>query len=301
MSDCIFKQVCRTCNKVDVIDRPSVCEAMECPDYIPCPKCGQNRTLHQLQDGSKVCKKCAETSKVGIKSQIKVAAEMQSSGIVAISSPDATKVIKATITPPGTPPPELSEAEKEYYNRRWEDYKGYYRNPSAYHVCHMLILIEIHINYLNTKLINSRGELQAETSRDIQVALNMKKLLNDQLPEKEAEDVMDDEKAIAMIYENYIKEKKLRTLGVVSRVFRKDTLALAPKMTFEINPNELLERCGFSVVEIERVLPKIKEFASEKTPEEILEFFGFHLDEKYAMDYEVAQIEDFDPNDELGE
>lgn len=301
--------VCRNCKKTKIEDRPTVCSAIECEDFQPCPQCGLNRTLHDTVNRGRLCKVCVGITKAQVPKAIKELEGVIFSGEEDQKASDASTGINirgiGKITTPGTPPPDLDDQEKEYYMNRWREYEGYYRNPSAYYNVHQLILLEIHSSYLNNKLISSRGELQSELSRELQVTVNLRKVVSDQLPEKEAEDVMDDEKSLAVIYEKYKEEKKLRSVGPVSRVFRRDTLALAPHLYFEINPKELLERCGFKVVDIEKILPRIQEFTAEqkKTPEQILEFFGFNLTEEFAMSTKERGVElsedDFDPEELL--
>lgn len=232
-----------------------------------------------------MCKIClSSSSKKTIKEEAKQILSEKNENEV--SSGNSALKIRGlhSLSVPGIPPEDLEEHEVDYYNKRWSDYQGYYRNPAAYYNCHQLILLEIHSSYLNKQLIVSRGELQKELSRNLQVTITLRKTVQDQLPDKEAEDIMDDEKSLAMIYENYKKEKQLRSLGPVSRVFRKDTVAIAPYITFPLDPKQLLLNCGFKVVDVEKVLEKIKEIPKEdRTPEEILKFFGFELEEKYAM------------------
>lgn len=300
---CTFKPVCRSCNKVEVGDRPQLCEAMACKDYQPCPGCGMNRTLHDSINKGTLCKICLKTSKIGIQTEIKETAEAISNGASVSTGNMGVKVRGLhSLSIPGVAPDDLEDEEKEYYDKRWAEYHGYYRNPAAYYNCHQLILLEIHSSYLNRSLIGSRGELQKDLSRDLQVTIALRKMVQDQLPDKEAEDVMDDEKSLAMIYDTYRKEKGLRSLGPVSRVFRRDTVAIAPYLEFPLDPRVLLTNCGFKVVEVDKVVERIKDIPLEgKTPEEVLKFFGFELDEKYAMPTNTQDLDDFDPEELFGD
>lgn len=295
---CTHKRVCRDCNKVAVNERPLGCSAIKCEDYKPCPGCGLNKTLHVALNRGELCSNCV--SAPVINKEVKSMVSKTEDGKLNLDKANIPGLVHS-ITLPGVCPDALQEHEKEYYRERWDEYKGYYRNPAAFFNCHQLILMEIHSQYLNDQLMQARGELHQTLSRDLQVMTNLRKLVTDQLPDREAADVMDDEKSLSVIYDNYVKEKKTRSLGPVSRIFRRDTLALAPNLFFPIDPKLLLEQCGFKLIDIERVLPKIKEFAGEKTPEEILEFFGFNLHEEFAIAGAVHDIDDFDPEADLAE
>lgn len=298
---CRFKVVCRNCIKTAHADRPMMCEQIRCPEYRPCPRCGLNRTLHEFE-GQNICKVCAGDNPELARQLIKNEQKKRASGSMSMppvssGNSDSTGHRTITITLPGVPPDGLEPAEIEHYKARWEDYKGYYRNPAAYFTCHMLILTEINMSFLNRKLIESRGEMSTETQRELQASIQMRKMLVDQLPSKEAEDMMDDDKALAVLYEAYIEEKKLARVGPVTRVFSAGAIALAPKLYFPVDPEKLLQKCGFRQVEIDEILPKIVDFHTDKTAEQILEFFGFKLEEKYAMPYETKTLEELDFSD----
>ena len=311
---CGFKKVCIACTKVALDNRPSFCEALECEEYKPCPGCKMNRTLHE-HNNQTLCKQCHATSEKLANKLLKEKTAAITAGQQTISTgtnsegtdaafgiPSPTPKSRVVdMTPPGVPPPQLTDGERKYYEQRWLEFKGYYRNPAAYFVCHTMILEEIHLTYLNQKQIECRGEMQAAIANERSASLGMLSLLNKQLPEKESEDVADDEKSIGMIYQRYIELKGKRTLKGVSRVFTDEALALAPSMTFPIDPVDLLERCGYKIVDPKTILDHITfddKIAGSKTQKEILEFFGFRLDEKFAMPYgDVVQ----DPEDRLAE
>lgn len=291
VNPCSFKTVCINCNKVRKEDRPSVCESLNCSDYNPCPDCGMNKTLHQSTSGRMICKHCLKTNPSEIRQELKKKLASKVGSEAEVSTGNLT-LRKIKITPPGTPPQGLDSSEVEYYNRRWEEYSGYYRNPAAYFICHMIIIEEINLTYLNAQRIISRGELNAEISRAYSASILHMKQLNDQLPEKEAEDVMDSEKSISVIYKRYMEIAGRKKINGVVRVFSSEAIALAPNLTFPVDPVELLKRCGYSITNPSELIAAIKldhKKASEKTPKEILEFFGFKLDEQYAMKFEKAK------------
>jgi hypothetical protein len=305
---CGYKQCCAACTKVHIDERPSMCDAIGCEDYLPCPSCGKNRTLHDL-NGKKLCKQChsqseAEARKlVGQKSAaIKNGQQEVSSGNGAHAGTDAAfnatggKVRTVTMSPPGTPPSELTAIERNYYEQRWKEFKGYYRNPSAYFVCHTIIIEEINLNYLNEKQIMCRGEMQAEIGNARSASLRMLELLNKQLPAKESEDEAEDENFLSKVYQRYVEAKSKRSLKGISRVFSSEAVAMAPELTFPIDPADLMTRCGWTLQEALDIAKHITlddNIAKTKTPKELLEYFGIRLDEQYAMKYgEITKDED---------
>lgn len=295
---CDFKKVCNSCTKAEVSERPSMCILLQCPHYTRCSICGMNRKLNDAG----LCLDCSGQSKVS-QNAIPGKARREANAKVPSLLQEEDGVITSrpvTLTEPGTPPLELQVLEKSYYQKRWKEYKGYYRNPAAYFICHMMILEEINLTFMNSRMLETRGELQHQYASERQRSITVLKLLKEQLPEREMEEVMDDEKAIASIYEAYIQEKQVRYAGGVARLLSPEAIALAPALTFPLDPRELLTRCGFDIVNIEQALEKIdfQEIATEKTPEEVLEFFGFYLREEYAMPYIVPDTTElFNPHD----
>lgn len=288
---CIYKRVCRSCTKTEEADRPVACIAIQCVDYELCAGCNQNRTLHGER---RLCKVCLGASVEIVRDSTKKEQKKRKNEnrMTFVSTGNQDREI--VITPPGVPPKELNDNEVEYYNVRWEQYKGYYRNPQAYFICHMIILEEINLTYLNSKLLSVRGEAANEYSKERQQSIKVLETLSEQLPDKEAEDVQDDEKALCSIYETYCEEKKKRAPGGVGRILSQAAVALAPNLDFKLNPRELLRRCGFREEDIDIAVSKIAEVPDEsRTPEDILKFFGFELNEEYAMPFEMVDKSEF--------
>lgn len=298
MSDenpCRFKKVCKNCLKVGVDERPHMCIAIKCADYIICPKCKRNKTI---PEGREFCYECLGISKSAeIKRRV---AELSNGNVSMSSGVSGIRVVDGKITPPGTPPPGLNEDEILYYKSRWDDYKGYYRDPSAYFVCHLIILEEINITHLTDRLLATQLERQADIAKAHHTCVNTMKLLKDQLPDREAEEEMDDDKTIAAIYDDYCKEKKVRSIGGVSRLLSPEALALAPQLLFKIDPRTLLKRCGYKEIDIESVVEFINEIPEESkpSPEALLEFFGFKLKDEYALEYDSPLVDNINIEEE---
>lgn len=301
MSDdnpCRFKVACRKCLKVQIAERPNMCAALKCPDFKPCPDCGKNKSLYP-ETGK--CYPCSGISKADASNLQYHDIINRKNAVVSGTAPVAGRQINNRITPPGTPPPGLSEDHVAYYKSRWEDYKGYYRDPSAYFVCHLIILEEINISSLTESLLGTQNERRDTIARALHTSITTMKTLKDQLPDREAEEEMDENKTIAAMYEEYVKNKKSRTINGVSRILSPEAIALAPELTFKIDPRQLLERCGFKEMDIEEAMSLL-----EKTPEDIqdspvrvLEFFGFRLKDEYAMEFDSPLIENINPEEEL--
>lgn len=298
---CSYKQACLNCTMATLKDRPDVCVKLSCPDYEPCETCGKNKIL---ENG--ICKSCriSVDSFIEVKERDKKkfkvahAQDIQEHlGEERISAADAL-ARKLTITPPGTPPPELRSDEKEYYKVRWLEYKGYYRNPAANFICHAMILEEIHLSYLNILVVSSRNTQKFEYDRIKQASIDTLQKLQKQLPEREAEELSDDEKSLASIYDSYCKEMSdSRRMGSVHRLLSDEAIALAPNLTFKLDPVELLQRCGYSLVTAEEVAAKyidVNQIDELKDPDKLLQFFGFKLREKYAMPYDVLESDEED-------
>lgn len=286
---CLFKQQCHGCDKVTIQDRPFMCINLKCQYYTPCPGCQENRTLHDTTSGKR-CKECIKKSKKLQREFITEKEKSINNGAMQLglstgngAGNTGPEIRTISITSPGEPPLELDQAEKTYYLERWGNFKGYYRNPSAYFVCHLIILQEIQITYLTSKRLQARGYLNEELTNQLNTAVSMLKKMNEQLPSKEAEDVMDDEKSLAMIYDAYKEETRIRYAGGVARILSPAALALAPRLDFPIDPFELLTNLGFSFAEAEDAIRNVNMPSAEYTPQQILEHFGFHLTEEFAQ------------------
>jgi hypothetical protein len=277
---CLYKAVCKNCNKVAIDDRPSLCVHIKCVHYTICPLCHENRTLRDTDQGV-MCGQCL-TKKPNLAKAVLAKEEAARAGTATISGATA-EPRQITVTKPGTPPPELNEEEKRHYKERWEDFKGYYRNPAAYFTCHMIILEEITLGYVEGRILASRGNLNTEWNEIKSISIATLEKLNKQLPAKESEDLLDDEKSLAMIYDTYVNEKKIRYANGVARLLTPEALALAPAMHFPIDATKLLQRCGFTPMDIEDVLQRVEMPPEHYTAAQVLEYFGFRLREEYAQ------------------
>src|SRR5690606_9263811 len=110
---------------------------------------------------------------------------------------------------PGTAPERYGKQEKEYYDRLWDAYAGFYQDPTAFALLHNIILIEIELMHTATLMSQRRHEGNRELeNRQERLAKNMK-ILRDQLPAKEAMQLNEDEKSLGAIHEAYLAEKAL--------------------------------------------------------------------------------------------
>lgn len=296
INPCIFKKVCKKCLKVQVDERPVMCEALKCEYYTPCSKCSKNRKLTEIGKCN-VCSGISPQDSARLRNEaIKERKESIELGRV----PIAGVTINTKITSPGTPPQGLNSGQVEYYKSRWNDYKGYYRDPSAYFVCHLIILEEINISSLTDKMLETALERRADIGRSVTASISTMKMLKDQLPDREAEEEMDENKTIAAIYDAWLQEKKFRTKSGVSRILSPEAIALAPELTFKIDPHKLLERCGFKEIQIENAIDLIEQIPEDiqDSPESILEFFGFKLRDEYALEYDNPLVENINPEPE---
>lgn len=308
---CTFKKVCKDCQITHLADRPKMCDDIRCDKYTPCTRCGNNKVLGE--DG--MCTSCtrtkggtiqitdAEGSIVEIPEQVvknfrlkddldKPALAPQISQTVQLEEA-IIKARKISVSMPGTPPSEYSDQEKDYYLSQWGEYEGYYRDPTAKVILHNIIILEIELNFVVSFIIQSRGsDVTALEQQRTRLIKNLEGLRN-QLPDKEALDMSDDEKSLAMILERYCEVNKLRAVGKVSRVISPAALALAPALTFPINPAEILARLGYKQVDIIQACESIMPTDLLSDPKKTLEWFGFFLEEKYAMPFtEVVNIDD---------
>lgn len=294
---CLYKKVCRNCRKAQMQERPLMCMQLACEEYTPCPGCNQNRTLHELPGkGISLCKNCIGSSHPDALDQL-----LQRKAQEVSSGNGRSATLELTMTAPGTPPPELNQQEKEYYEQRWAEYKGHYRSPASYYTCHLIVLEEIHNNHLTSKMLASLGEQQANLQHQRSRSVTMLRHLNDLLPEKEAQDVMDDEKALNTIYQSYLTEIGIRRKRGISRILSPQAVALAPTLHFPFPLERVLERLGYSLVSISQALEAVEEIPVEKLgdPVAIAEWFGFRIRQEYALTPDSPLLSDADIMDQI--
>lgn len=298
---CTFKKACHVCTIVGSTDRPSMCQQLECEHYTPCRKCGANRPL----TGSHHCATCEKADGSAVvrgdgQEQDRIVPSRRGRPIPIKAAGDendgSVQQLDIDITLPGTPPKNYSEAEKAYYNSHWDQYRGYYRDPTAYAVLHNLIILEIELNWATGYLIQHRAVPDANIEKQRNTIIANMEMLRKQLPAREAQDLSDDEKSLAMIYDRYIEEKKKTCVSGVARILSPEAVALAPAMHFPINAERLLQRMGYRTVDINAAVDQIiSERHIPSSPEAFLEFLGFFLKEKYALPFDenaVIEMED---------
>lgn len=302
---CTFKQVCNVCTMVAIEGRPDQCLGLECPEYKPCKKCGMNRDL----DGNGLCKVSCSRKKI---EQVLVRNAEGKAELVADVPPtnwqlgDGTgRAITPTggataggidikITLPGTAPDHYTQAEKDFYNEHWEMYKGYYRDPTCYTIVHNLILLEVELNFVTGWLNQARTGFDKTNEARRSAIINSMDKLRGQLPQKEMQEMTDDEKSLAMIYDRYLSEKKLRYVSGVSRMISPEAIALAPVMPFKMDLFAILKRMGYTPMDIMQALEKC--YDTDEIPQDpgkMLEWMGIFLKEQYAMTEEAipAQVD----------
>lgn len=289
---CVFKKACLNCRKAQLHERPFMCMQLSCEEFTLCPGCNKNRTLHEYKPGQSLCKVCLNEKHPGaIDELLQKKAEQVSSG-----NGDGSPPRKISMTSPGTPPPELNEQEKEYYKQRWEEYKGHYRSPASYYTCHLIVLEEIHNNHLTSKMLSTLGEQQANLQHQRSRSVTMLRHLNDLLPEKEAQDVMDDEKALNTIYQSYLREIGIRRKRGISRILTPQAIALAPTLHFPFPLQTILERLGYKLASISEALEAVEQIPPEKLDDSVAmaEWFGFRIRQEYALTPDSPLLTDAD-------
>lgn len=310
---CSYKTVCKKCNLVAVGDRPGMCKELECGDYTPCVKCERNLTLSDQG----VCKYCLNASKKPPKPQSPTLLHTGSS-VVKVNekavpsaddllvelpedfgselSPsvnpgldmdslvrDSVKVSKVTL--PGTPPSHYDEDAIAYYRKQWNEYSGYYTDPTVHYVVHQIIIIEIELSIVTTTLSQFISDETVSPRLEARRDKLIKNLsaLRRQLPEKDALELSDDEKSMGMIYQKYLEEIGKSSDGRVRRVLTPDAFALAPILHYPVDCTVLLKRLGYSVEQAVDAASKVSHPPFED-PVKAAEFYGFRPNELFASE-----------------
>lgn len=282
---CIFKRECKECKLTGILDRPLMCVDLQCEHYTPCTRCKKNRTL----DPAGLCNVCVKKGRlqetVNADGAVVEVAEGSRALVENIADLGDGDIIQRTLrlTQPGTPPPEFAQEEKEYYLGMWDRYQQYYRDPTAMSVCHTIVILEVELQYQLNWMAIHRSEVNKERLSARTRLIRTLKELRDQLPKKEALEESDDEKFLSMIYEKYVEEKAKMCIGKVTRLLTPEALALAPSLHFPINPLELLKDCGYQTISAVEAVNHITVNDLPSDPKIVLEFFGYFLDERYAM------------------
>jgi len=309
---CTFKKLCRNCNFCNEERRPTACIELHCEHYTPCRKCKRNLPLNFQE----LCTFCDEKDKSPIKVSKKVSTsiqremdeleqslesmEVRDGSNQAVASRAELQNRKYEITAPGVAPNQYTESERTYYLSQWEQYKGFYRDPTAYSVLHNIILLEVELNWVNGYMLSQRGEIIKELEVKQQRLIQNLRVLRDQLPEKEAQDLSDDEKSIAMIYQRYCEEIKVRRVGKLSRMLSPEAYVLADNLHFKFNPMNLLMRMGYKPIPAAEAVDRyIDPKDIPQDPQDFLQFMGCHLREKFASP-EGAAMEAYEDGSMLG-
>lgn len=302
---CTHKRECKFCNIVSAEDRPGVCIEMECEHFTPCKNCGHNYVLGpnfkcgncNSRNQKLVKSESGETATTDAKhnSPVFIASdEPSNSPDVSIGNNEQTER-ELSITKPGVPPPEFDAGEKDYYLSQWNEYKGFYVDPTAWPTVHQLILLEIELLWLGNELVKKRGESKADLERQRKLIIDSMESLRKQLPAKEAQAMSDEEAALAFIYETYLEEKGKKEFKVgdtvIRRVFSPAAVALAPVLPIPVNLSDLLTRLGWRTVDQMEVLDSMLELPVSEDPKKFANYYGFvELDENYALPYNEKTV-----------
>lgn len=297
INPCRFKKNCISCKFVAEFDRPMLCARMACEFYSPCAGCNMNKNLNDEH----LCSECASVT--SLKPSRKVT-DVNSKSIQSSLLEKGTAILpgkESSVSFPGIPHKDYTDDERRYYTEQWSQYSGFYRDPSAYTICHHLIMLEIELGNVTGKLVTLRADssfsaIKEFEDRQARIIANIKSL-RAQLPEKDAASLTDDEKAMASILEKYTEQKKYRYKGGVSRILSNEAIALAPVLHFKIDARKLLEKLGYQIEDIEKAVDRMAK--SEELPSdimEIVEFFGMPVRESLANPGKASkEINDFSP------
>jgi hypothetical protein len=185
------------------------------------------------------------------------------------------------ITSPGTAPRNFTPEEKEYYDDQWNRYVDFYSDVTIWAVLHQLIILEVQLNWVSAYMIDKRGEYSANLEQTKDRLIKNLTELRKQLPEKEALEQSDDEKAMCSVYKKYREEAAKRDMNGSRRIFSKEAVALAPLLHFPVDLQSLLTRMGYNTVDAITIASQHN--VPPVDPRAAAEFYGFSLDEKFAI------------------
>ena len=292
---CAFKTVCATCKITSKSDRPRLCISIECEHFTPCKKCGANNRLNEAY----LCTDCIKgvskipALQVSSTGSVREIPKMKT-GEPVVFRPETMDVDDTPLPPlaasisevsyPGTPPSSYDSSQTEYYLAQWEQYHGFFRDPSVYAIIHAIIMIEIELNIVINYLIQSRLNVNKELEKQRDSLIENLKTLRGLLPEKDANEDNDADRAFSRVYEDYVAKMADRRIGKIYRIFSNEAIALAPELHFPVNMNQLLSDLGYSTETIEQAMAHfIEEKKLPADPKRFLEFLGYFLEEKYAL------------------
>lgn len=330
---CSFKEKCKVCNSVKFDNRPDGCQLIQCSLYTPCPKCGNNRTIDK---GEVMCPFCIQEMKNKPKplkgdptkfSEKKMEVSNASGEIILVDdiAPSDHRVVRVAgdrgqieeklvtrvapkISAPGTPPENYDAETKAYYLTQWENYQGFYRDPTCWATVHQIIIMEIELNWWTNYGIQVRGESSELAAKQRSQIIDNLSDLKKMLPSREASKASEAEEALSSIHASYREEVDRRTfVGGKGKKYRMmispQAMALAPVLPFAINLPDLLRRAGYSVEDSESVLTEMQDFKNLPTdPRRLAKMFHFPIDDEYSLTEEnralfVTPDEEMDDSD----
>jgi len=299
---CSYKLCCKKCKYTNESDRPKTCEAIQCEHYTPCRKCGKNLTTIKG-----LCRTCSEeiqhvNEDVGDVDEIGIDIESISTAFgndsneesiindVDISSETGESLLSnISIGMPGTCPNSYSDECKKYYAAQWDQYIGFYRDPTVYSMLHILIILEIELN----QIIAMQASVRAEASLSLEKKReSLIKSINDirkNLPAADAGRLSDGELALSSIYNKYASIVSQNTNGRLRRVLSTEVIALAPVLHYAIDLKELLTCMGYKIADIKNICDYIDQIPS--SPYDFAKFIGYPIDKETVAEELGEEIE----------
>lgn len=195
---------------------------------------------------------------------------------------------------PGKPPEFYNESSKKFYQNQWELYKDYWgSDPTTYVSIHSLILIEHDLIILGHQIAIASESQKPALEKHRQVLLgNVSKILKE-MPESSIRRETEETKTLASIYNSYVNELNLKSIGDLRRIFTPEAIVLSAILPYKIDLNTLLDQLNIKHVNInDTEKSNIKDIACNvkgKNLADIVSFIGFPINEDKAK---VPNFED---------
>lgn len=303
---CSYKLCCKKCKFTNENDRPKSCELIKCEYYTPCQKCGKNLTL--IKGLCKTCTSdCDETDvindnededNIDINAITESAFGNEDSGDnssylteeINIAIKTGENILDGiSIGMPGTCPNGYNEECQKYYASQWDQYRGFYRDPTVYSMLHILIILEIELNQIIV--------MQAMTRAEASMALEKKresliKSINDirkNLPTADAGKLSEGELALSNIYNKYVSLTSQNTNGRLRRILSPEIVALAPVLHYSVDMKDLLIHMGYKIADVNKICEYIDQIP--KSPEDFAKFMGYPIDKETVAEELGEEIE----------